>query len=440
MPPAAFKDLAGKVAVGAAAILVAAACGSSGSQPQATGKKMTGTLVFAQFTSFTGPNASFGPEGQAGCIPAANLINAAGGVLGHRATCLAVDTRGDPADAVPAANQLLASQPNLVAVLGPTSDEADATVPLFDAAKITMFSSTGAARYDRSNFHYFWRNTPADDVNGYALALWAKRKGYQRVAAVFGSDISSQGSAPTARAGFKKLGGTIAISLNLSPDQSSYRSEVESALAAHPDAIFTEEDPQTAATFFQELKQLNGSLLPIIGTQPTQDQSWLQAVSRAVGPSALAQAYTSVAPYAAASGQPWQAYNQAHMSAGTAVPDPSQRSSDPNSMTAYDEVNIIALAMIVAHSPDPAVYNSYITRVTTHSPGATVVRNYREGKAALAAGKTVDYVGNGGELDFNKWHNSPGGFGVYSYNPTDPSNQSVLVGTIGPDQIATLTK
>jgi ABC-type branched-subunit amino acid transport system substrate-binding protein len=419
--------------LGTVSVLLLMACGSS-SGPQ--GKTYTGTLQIAQFTSFTGPNANFGPEGQAGCIPAANLINADGGVLGHQVNCLAVDSRGDPADAVPAANQVAAAQPNLVAILGPTSDEADATIPIFNRSKITMFATAGSARYDKSIYKYLWRNTPADDVNGYALAIWAKQKGYTRAAAIFGGDVSSQGSKPTAIAGFEKLGGTITSTIDLALDQSSYRSEVEQVLAKNPQVIFTEADPQTDATFFQELLQSHGSLLPIIGTQPTQDQAWLDAVSHAVGKNNLAAAYTSVAPFADPSGPAYALFDSALKNAGAAVPDYQQWETDPYAMTAYDAVNIIALAMIVANSNDPAIYNDDILKVTTKSSGATVVNNFKDGKAALAAGKTIEYVGNGGELAFDQWHNSPGQFGVYTYTPTDPKNQTTLVGNVTSAQIA----
>ncbi len=427
------RRLTRRAVLAAAFLLLVGACGTS---TGAQGKTYTGTLQFAQFTSFTGPNASFGPEGQAGCIPAANLINAEGGVLGHQINCLAVDTRGDPADAVPAANQVLAAQPNLVAILGPTSDEADATIPIFNRSKITMFATAGSPRYDKSAFPYLWRNTPADDVNGYALAIWAKSKGYTRGAAVFGGDVSSQGSKPTVIAGFKKLGGTITSTIDLALDQSSYRSEVEQVLAGNPQVIFTETDPQTDATFFQELLQSRGSLLPIIGTQPTQDQGWLDAVSHAVGASNLAGAYTSVAPFADPNGPAYTMFDNALKSAGSAVPDYQQWETDPYSMTAYDSVNIISLAMIAANSNDPAIYNDAILKVTTHSSGVTVVHSFKEGKDALAAGKTIDYVGNGGELDFDRWHNSPGEFGVYTYTPNDPNNTTTLVGNITSDQIA----
>jgi len=398
---------------------------------------MTGTLEIGNFTSFSGPNAAFGPEGEAGCIAAANLINTAGGPLGHQMNCISVDTRGDPADAVPAANQLLAAHPNLIGVLGPTTDESDATVPIFDRAKMVMFATTGEARFDKSTFKYFWRNVPADDVNGYGLAIWAKKQGYTRVAAVFGADASSQGSAPTSVAGFQKLGGTVTANVSIALDQASYRTEVTQVLAGNPQAIFTEEDPQTAGTFFQELKQLHGSLLPIIGTHPTLDHGWLTAVTSAIPGSELVANYVSVAFYAAPSGPAWDVYQTSLLSAGSAIDNAKQWLSDPYSMTGYDGVNIMALAMIVANSTDPAVYNDSILKVTTHSSGATIVHNYKDGKAALAAGKTIDYVGTGGELDFDQWHNSPGGFAIYKLNPSAPTrdDQAVLVDQISPDEI-----
>ena len=110
----------------------------------------------------------------AGCLAAATEVNAAGGVLSNKVACSAVDTRGDPADAVTAAAKMLATTPNLFGVLGPSSDEADSTAPLINAAKIPMFADTGEASFDHTKLEYFWRMTPADDVAGAAMALYAK--------------------------------------------------------------------------------------------------------------------------------------------------------------------------------------------------------------------------------------------------------------------------
>ncbi len=176
------------------------------------GASGTGALTFAVFNPFSGSSASFGPEQLAGCIPAAAAITAAGGILGHKTvTCKTADSRGDPADAVPAAEQLISTTTSLVGVLGPSSDEASATVPLFNRAHIPMFADTGQAVFNHSSFPYFYRITPPDNAVGYAMAVYAHQKGYPTAAAVFGNDISSQGSLPTVVSGFKKLGGKIVL-------------------------------------------------------------------------------------------------------------------------------------------------------------------------------------------------------------------------------------
>ena len=97
-------------ALGAAlALLSVAACSSSGG-----GSSSASTLVVGEFNPFTGPDAAFGPEMNGGCVPAIRLINADGGVLGHHMSCVQEDTRGDPADAVPAAQKMMATETSLV--------------------------------------------------------------------------------------------------------------------------------------------------------------------------------------------------------------------------------------------------------------------------------------------------------------------------------------
>jgi ABC-type branched-subunit amino acid transport system substrate-binding protein len=411
-------------------LAVAAACSSAsggGSRPA--------TLVVGEFNPFTGHDAAFGPEMVGGCVPAVRVINAAGGVLKHRLTCLEEDTRGDPADAVTAAEQMMATQTHLIGVLGPSSDEALATVPLLNRGKLPMFVDTGQAAYDHSKYAYFWRITPADDVKGYALALWAHQKGYTRAAAIFGNDVGAQSDVPTLVTAFTKLGGTITYNKPLALDQSSYRTEIENMLAGHPQVIFTEVDPQTGATFLSELQQLHG-LVPVIGTEVSLQAPWLKAVNSAIGAGAMAKYFTGMQPYAPATGPAWQAYNKSLLASAAKVPKPSQWSTDPYSMTYYDGVVVMALAMIAANSTNPAVFNSYITQVTEPGSGKKVVYTYAAGKAALRAGKQIQYVGAGGPIAFNFWHNSTGAFEAARYLNGKPK----IVGQVTAAQIAQLSK
>ena len=398
-------------------LLGLAACGSHGSSSHSStsGSSGTGPLTFAVLNPFSGPDASFGPEQLAGCIPAAAAINAAGGILAHKTiVCKTADSRGDPADAVPAAEQLIATTSSLVGVLGPSSDEASATVPLFNRARIPMFADTGQAVFNRSPFKYFYRITPPDDAVGYAMAVYAHQKGYPTAAAVFGNDISSQGSLPTVVSGFKKLGGKIVLVQKIPLDQSSYRTEVSALIAAHPSVIFTEADPQTSATYLAEVKQL-GHLGPFIGTDGTTQPPWLKAVGNAIGAANLQRYYVGAQPYAPTTGVAYQLWLAQIKAVNGQVSQPaSQWYSDSYSMAAWDSINLMALAMVAAKSTDPGVFRPWIVKLATASPGAVVVHDFAQGKTALEHGETIQYVGATGEISFDKWQNSPGAFSIVS--------------------------
>ena len=430
-----FRRPRARVLVAAAAVLAVsttAACTSS----QAGAVKNT-TLTVAAFNPFTGPDGSFGPEMMAGCLAAAAAVNAAGGVLSNKVACESVDTRGDPADAVTGAAKMLATTSHLFGVLGPSSDEADATAPLINAAKIPMFADTGEASFDQTKLKYFWRMTPADDVQGYAMALYAKQKGLLRGAAVFGNDISSQGSVPTLLKAYKALGGNMAVDEKITLGQSSYQPEVEQLIAQKPQVIFTEASPQADATFLAELQQL-GHMIPVIGSDATEEPQWLTAVSGAIGKPALGKYYAGAEPYAPAAGPGWAAYNKAVLASPGVTKPASQWSDDPYSMVDYDGLVVMALAATKANSTSPAVWNADIPAVTTDSPGSMQVHSYAEGVAALRAGKTIDYVGATGLIAFDQYHNSTGGFEIADYQPSNGSLN--LVDQISASTIAALAK
>jgi len=64
-------------------------------------------------------------------------------------------------------------------------------------------------------------------------------------------------------------------------------------VAANPQVIFTEEDATTAGTFFGDIAQL-GTVPSIIGDSGTIENSWLTAVSGAIGTSTFASKYTGL--------------------------------------------------------------------------------------------------------------------------------------------------
>jgi ABC-type branched-subunit amino acid transport system substrate-binding protein len=398
----------------AAGMLVAVALTApawSGSIQASGASTSGGTLEIAIFHTYSGANAAYGPEAAAGCFPAERLINAAGGVLGHQIQCTPVESKGDPADAVPAANRLIASSSSLVGVLGGGSNEATAVVPLFEQAHLPIFSTTGQASFDHSTASYFWRILSPDAAQGNAMAAAAKKLGYSKVATLFGNDVAAQGSAPTAISGVRRLHLTLTANQTLAIGQPSYRSEVQQLSSGNPQAIITEADPQTSATYFAELSQLGR--VPVLITDPvSQEPTWRTAVGGAIGKNLLNKQDYAVVAYSPPTTLAYRTYTAALTASSKQVPQPAQWDADLYSVVDYDSVVIMALAMDAAHSTKPSVYNGYITKVTAPASGAVIVHTYAAGKAALATGKHIQYVGAVGATVFDRWHNSGQGFAI----------------------------
>src|SRR6266852_3114727 len=137
-----------------AALLKKTACGGGTSSGGGLG---SGDLLVVVIAPFTGADAGLGPAYFAACLAAAPSINSNGGVGGRQVKCQQFDTRGEPADAVPAANQMIASNSNLMAVVGCTSDEAATVAPIIDRAHIPMFCMTGQSEFNKTTLKYFHR-------------------------------------------------------------------------------------------------------------------------------------------------------------------------------------------------------------------------------------------------------------------------------------------
>jgi ABC-type branched-subunit amino acid transport system substrate-binding protein len=386
--------------VGALSLCMAvAACGGGGKN---------GTLQVGGVIAITGASDFEGANQSGGLYPAIEAINSAGGVLGHKLAYLGVDTRGDPADALPAVQQMLATNSNVVAVAGPDTSSAPTIVPVLNSAKIPMMAVAGESVYDRNTAKYFWRLFPPDSANGTAMALWAKQKGYTKVAAVFGTDSGSQGDLPGVLASLKALHMTLVSNVSLTPQQPSYLASVRKVINSHPQVIMTESDATSGGTFYGEMKQ-QGGLLPIIGTEATFTSPWLTAVKGALGTD-FEKDYTGLITAPSKSTPAVAAYRQAVTAAHSKVPSPWQSYlSNPFSITYYDGLVALTLAMVASHSTTPAVFNDAIPSVTNPGPGKTVVYTYPAGVAALKAGKKIQYVGATGEINFDKYHNSFGG-------------------------------
>ena len=421
------------------AALAALALGACGGSTPTGGGLGSGDLLVGVLAPFTGADAGLGPAYYAACLAAAPSINSNGGVGGRQVKCQKFDTRGEPADAVPAASQMVAGNSNLMAVVGCTSDEAATVAPIVDKAHIPMFCMTGQTEFNKTKLKYFHRLVPADIYDAYAMVGWAlygpSPAPFHKAALVFGNDIGSQAFVEPATNAFTKLGGQVK-NFPITLGAASYRTEVASVIAYQPDVIFTEA-LGSAGTFLGELKTQNGGkMIPFIGTSATIDPTWFQQVSQAVGVSTLVSNYGGVDLGYDFSGPAYSEFITNLNAAASQFSDAPKYKQRGSTLHLYDGIIMTALAMVATNSKDPTVYNPKIKEIANGTSGATDVHTYKEGIDALKAGKSIRFVGAGGQNNFDQYNNSQSGYILVRY---DAQGNEVKVGQLTPEQTKKLS-
>lgn len=352
--------------------------------------------------------------GQLHFLPGAQLatwdINHNGGLMGHNVRVILADDQDDPADGVAAINKAIAAD-NPITVIGPSSDTAAAVDPVLNRSRIVDWCLCGTTQLDHMTWPYIFRPSPSDSLLGAAMGLWAHRAGFKRAAFVFMSDTGSQTLvAPSVRA-FQATGGKVTINTKLVPDQANYRSEVAQVLNTHPDSIIGEMDPQTAATWLTDMKQLNhGRVLPLVESDAGASSDFFTAVSKAIGKQSAAQ-YTSAVQVAGSIGSTgYQEFLKAFRAVkGNAQPQEFNTNG-------YDAEIIAALAMTEAKSVRGSDWIKNIFSVTRRS-GGPVVGTYAAGVSAIKRGQKPRYIGAGGAVFFNQYHNASGNFWAIKFSP-----------------------
>lgn len=397
------RTVAGLAGVAAVALAIAAygTPGAIAHQAHSSSK----TIQFGEIGDFTGVGSAVISYSNAATLSSEYAINAGGGILGAKVANVPIDTKSDPADGLTAVDRALATN-NITVVNGPLTDTAPVTVPILQRHNVITICPCGNPNFDHTTDPYFWRLVPPDPVGGETMSLYARQNHFTRVAAVFGTDQGSQGDLPGVLLGVKATHRHLVAQIGLTPDQTSYRTQVEQLIAAKPQVIFTESDGPTAATFYGELKQL-GKLVPIYGTNATIQSPYLKALSSAIGTSGLRTYYRGEANASAPTSPAVAAFNAAVTKIANKLPKPVSQWLNNSFVEAnYDGFIMAALAMQASHSTNPKVANAWISKVTEPHHGKTVVYSYAAGVKALKAGKQIRYVGAAGPIKFDKWHNS----------------------------------
>lgn len=411
------RRLAIPAAVLISAVLLVSACSSSPNT--AAGSSSSGGIVgIADISPLTGSQAQLGQFTEGPCYGAADVVNAAGGVLGHKLACSPIDDLGDPADAVANVSKALATKRNIVGAVGITSNTAATEVPIVNKAKITMVSQNGLSLYNKTTDPYFWRMTPPDLLGGVGMGLAAARGGYHSVAVIFQNDVGDTGNKPGVVSALQKKGISATADLTVPGDASSYQSTVNRVVRGHPQALIVSADQQTTDTLLSEYRGLNGGTVPpVIVPTDILSPGLFSSMKKLLGMSYLTTKLSLVGTYVNESTPQFKTYLNAVKSTSAGKHEAEQIVATQAIGTIYDGIMTMSLAMQAAHSTQPTAYNSFMTKVTMKRPGAVEVHSFAQGVRELKSGHQIYYVGVTGPVAFNKYHNSTGEFASFAFTP-----------------------
>jgi neutral amino acid transport system substrate-binding protein len=401
----------------AASLLVLAACGSSsvGGASSSSG----GTINLGLLGPLTGARATVGQGMVTGAQVAVSLINDSGGVNGQKVNLVVQDDAADPGDAVPAAQKEINAD-NVVAIVGPTSLTDSVVLPLADKAKIPNLMWGGGAAFDNVSDPNFFRMSPSDTEQAYAMAVYAHQKGWDKVALAIGNTSADQSLVPGIQAAAQKLGMTITSQVAIAVGSTSFRSEIQQLYSQQPQAILAQFDIPSTGTMFSELKQQN-----LLSTPWVASNLWFAAEF----PTTVSPAVAAGPVYIANSGTE----NKGFPAFSTALQKYKNTTQVNNGETyMWDAVTAWALGAQEAGTTDSPAVEKGILKIA-NGPG-TSCYDYAGCLSLLKAGKSINFQGASSSVDFDGHHNVFGPFDIVHYNVDGTSS---TLQTLTPQEIQT---
>lgn len=347
--------------------------------------------------SLTGSLGVLGQQIAKGSELAINDLNAARGGNTCELKLSLLDDQTSPSVGVDAAKKLVDVQqvPALIGALSSGVSAAILTsvtapsqvVQISPASTSPTFSDL--ARQGKTGGFWF-RTCPSDALQGLAMAKVAHDAGLKKVAVMYLNNPYGQGLSQEFTAGFRQLGGTVTENVVYNPSQPSYRAEVGKALSPAPDALFLIGYPGDGTTITREWIAAGGPqkfLFPDgLESQDFVNDVGAQYMKDVHGTAPGTDKTPSLATF--------QGEFQAKF--GTL---PTQ-AYIPN---AYDATVLVGLAMEQAKSSKGPAIRDAIRKVTDPK-GQKVyagVAELKKAAALLAEGKSIQYVGATGPLQFD---------------------------------------
>ncbi len=382
-------------------LLAAAALGALAVAPAQAAEIKIGSVG-----GITGPIAELVAPIMAGRALAAAHVNENGGVLGGDMLVMVPgDSQCDPKAAVDAGNKVV-NVDRVVAIVGPNCSGAtnamtqSVTIPA--GIPSVSDSATAPSISELEDNGLVFRVVPSDAYQGATLARYAyETLGFRRLAMTYANDDYNAGIAAVFARVFDELGGEIQANQVHEPNKASYRAEVSTLGAGGAEALalfayyggsgitILKNSLETGAfgKFIGADGMIDQSVIDQLGADTLRGNIWL--TKAAADPEEPAYKVFAEA-YAATGNDPQASY----------------------AINGYDATFMIALAIEAAGAADGASIARGLTMINAKGGEVVGPNEWARAKAALAAGKAIDYEGASGSVDFDANGDVPGFYSV----------------------------
>jgi branched-chain amino acid transport system substrate-binding protein len=287
------------------------------------------------------------------------------------------------------------------AILGTWSSAVTlAVAPIAVQARIPHFcvsSSPAISTFKDDDFLY--RTAYSQAVISTVYATTAQKLGFKTAALLILNNPYGIGLGDSFPDSFAKVGGKVTGKVVYNPNQSSYRSEIQQALAGKPDVIlfggYTPDGVQVFKEWFQ--LGLGGTWM---GPGFALDQKFIQGIG--------AQAAEGIVVVEGAPNLSSAAYKNADKLFRAAHNEPA----DFFAAMAYDHLMVIALSALAAKGDMAGDAIKANIRKVANPPGK-VVGTWADAAPLVRAGEKVNYEGASSAADFDQNGDVQTDFGVY---------------------------
>jgi branched-chain amino acid transport system substrate-binding protein len=212
----------------------------------------------------TGSGASYGVWMKGGAEIAAEEINAAGGIAGHRLEVVYEDHAADASKAVNAMRRLVEVERvpfSLTSYSAPTL----AIQPIAAQHKVVLMNGGGQSD-NLANKDYLYNNIPVVSNEVGVIADWlAKDRKFKSAVVILANDEAGRNSAKTFREKFGADGGKVLAEEQVALDGNDFRAQLAKLKAAGGDLLYVSSYGRNVAIIADQAREL-GITLPIAGT------------------------------------------------------------------------------------------------------------------------------------------------------------------------------